>query len=237
MIVLRRVGILASVCGVFMGVGTSQATSVGLNTDPAGPGWDRSDASTAFAVWDTYPSFTFNADTPDSSGGFASSALSQATTLVGTVGADQGAGVYSDIATQAVGDDIFYGGGRGGSWTLAGTTSFIVNEAILQIKRSASTTDFIGAISPTLNGIASDSVSSTSGTDDTHSGGAYSVTTWRWGPSIAGQSITNLNVAFTSPTHRGLDGIVLDVAVPEPTSIALLGLVAAAATVRRCRRI
>lgn len=213
------------------------ATVLGINTDPSGL---RGEEDTAYAIWDTFQSYDFVNDLADSSGGFTSVSLTQTNTLTGIFGTDQGAGVYSNVGTQAAGDDALYTGGRGATFTLNATTSFVVSGFYLQIKRIQSEDSFIGGIIPTLNGFAFDSVSAVSGIGDTNSNapGAWSVTTYYWGDSLAGQNLTNLTLSFNGPTHRGIDGIVID-AVPEPSTWALLGFGAIGAFIyaRRARRL
>jgi MYXO-CTERM domain-containing protein len=212
------------------------ATPLGFNTDPAGGGWNRGDPGTAFAVWDSFPSFTSSNDAPDSSGDLTSLGLSQSNTLTGNPGMDQGAGVYDNLSVTTVpGTDVYYGGNRAGSFTVAATSPFPVRQFYIQLERVSSEAGFIGAINPTLNGIPFDSVTNTSGGGDTtHDNGLWSTTTWYWGAALDSQNITNVNLTFSLPTHRGIDGVVIDAsAVPEPAAMGLLAVAGAFALRRR----
>lgn len=206
------------------------ASTVGYNTDPAGPLWDRGDADTAYAFWDNFSSYTFSGAAAESSDGFDSAALSQSRTLTGVFGLDQGAGVYTNVDnTSLTGTDAFYGGNRGGIWTIQLETSFTVEGLTLQIKRpgGADLNGFGNAIMPVVNGLyAATGYWTTGGTDNTgSSNGNYSVTTYFWGYALANADLTNLTITFNSPTHRGVDFIAVDAGpqtIPEPSSTALL---------------
>lgn len=225
-----------------------QATSLGLLTDPAGPAWDRGDANSAHATWDTYPQFTFTNDAPDTSAG-ATASLSQSRTVTGSPFTDRGAGTYNNVTTDTTTTqpgDVFLTGGIGATFTLAGTTDFGINAFYLQLKRASSTASLVGNANAandvvvSLNTLAPTSVNTTSGTGDTTSDatGSYSVTTWYWtGEALSNLNLTSFNVVINVPAvTRALDGIVIDAsAVPEPTSFALLAIPAAMLIRRRAR--
>lgn len=220
--------LFAIVASATLGVSeVSYATSTGINTDPGGTWWDRGDADTATANWDTYTSFQFTNDAPDASSTISVPFLSQSTAI--TTGAQaQGAGLWDSLGMMsgAAGDDIIHPGPLQLNFSVTGTTSFEIGDFHLQIKRATSNATLQTSVAPTLNGLPADSSSFTSGTGDTTSdSGNWSVTTWRWTNSLIGQNLTNINlsIGFAS-THRAIDGIVIDAAaIPEPAGLALLG--------------
>ncbi|HVT90419.1 MAG TPA: PEP-CTERM sorting domain-containing protein [Tepidisphaeraceae bacterium] len=211
--------------------GVTRATNIGVSIDPMGAAWNRGDAGTGFAVFDTFPSFDYSGDGPDSSGGLTSALLSQSNT-VGTFPANQGAGTYKNVSTQETGDDIYLTGNRGGTFTASIDAPFTIKQVYLQIKRVSSTGDLTN-YTPTLpGGRIADSVTTVSGNTDTGTSdsGNYSVTTWYWGPSLFAVNFTNpvslsFSIPATSGNTRAIDGFVIDassVTVPEPASLSLL---------------
>ncbi len=223
----------------------AHATPLGLSSDPMGDAWDRGDANTAFGTWDHFASYTFSNLAADSASGFASLGLDQSTTLTGNPGSDQGAGTYDSFAgfSGSPGTDLLYNGNRNTNFSVDGTTAFAIKGFTLQVKQTLSQASLGGSVTPTLNGIAADGFTTTSGTGDTTSpGGDYSVTTWNWGDSLAATSSTTFTLAITpTSTRTAFDSIVVDAgpvaAVPEPGVVALLALGALALLVsRRFRR-
>lgn len=213
----------------------ARATALGLSTDPMGSAWQRGQPDTAFGIWDEYTGFNFIDDTPDSSGGFSSSGLDQSTAVGGGDG-----GLYNNIGPsgRVEGPDVIFSGDVTPSFVVSGGTSFTVQGVYLQIKRAGSTTSLIGLSTPTLNGIAYDGATFTSGSlDETSESGNWSVTTYFWGASLVGQNITSFNITFTTPQATGIDGIVIDAAaVPEPATWALgLAGLAVVAVMRKRR--
>ncbi len=219
--------VLALAASVTLGMASAaQATPLGLNTNPAG--WNRGDADTAYAVWDTFDSFEPSNAGAGNTAGFSSVALTQSTPLAAPGPIPwQGEGVYDHLDDRTAGDDLIYTGGRGAAFSLVADTSFEIGSVYLQVKRSGSTSDdFETTVFPTLNGISADSFATTVGSGDTNSDeGNYTVTTWSWSNSLVAEGITNLTLAFNVPTHRGVDAIVIDTAaVPEPASLGLLAV-------------
>src|SRR5262245_10745897 len=116
--------------------GAAQATPLGFSTDPAGAAWDRGDANTGLAVYDSFPSFTSTDDGPASFVGFTSTLLGQSNTLTGSAMTDQGAGVYDNVTTAVVGTDVLLTGGRAATFTATIDAPFTIKQFILQIKRA-----------------------------------------------------------------------------------------------------
>ncbi len=201
------------------------ASEVGLDSNPPGNQWTRGDTDTAYAVWNTFSFYTYTAHTPTASSGFADIAHAQSKVPTGNFILDQGAGVYANVGTRTSGDDVLYTGNIGASFDIAGTTDFDINKFYLQVKRASSDADFSTAITPLLNGIPATSVSAVSGDGDmeTSTNGLWSVTTWYWDLSEVG-TVTSFNVVFDVPSHRGIDAIVVDAAVPEPGMLSAFGL-------------
>jgi hypothetical protein len=201
----------------------SQATLIGYNTDPGGSAWDRGDANTGFAIYDSFPSATFFNDVPDSSFGITTPELDQSLTIVPPGGLTGG------------GDRIYFHSSAT-SWLLTGSTPFAIKTAILQMKQHQGST-FDTLFSPTLNGIAADSVSKVNFTEGANN---QSVTSWVWTTSLDSVSIANFSFAFGSGPNSfaSFDGVQVDVAaVPEPAGAALIiGGVAMLSLWRRFRR-
>lgn len=229
----------------------ADATPLGFNADPASPGFHRGDANTGYAVWDTFPSFTYGGDAPDLGGGLTSPTLGQS----GAFTVNQGGGLYNvftSVPTPAgQAGDVFFGGGNAVAFSAAGSVSFTIRGVVLQIKRPGSVGTLADAsgFSPTLvvNGgtpIAPDANGAVSGSGDTSSdAGVYSVTSWYWNTSLAnlpdaGASTFSVNFGRAA-SQRGVDGIVLDVgnaaAAPEPGAVALLLLAGGALVVGQRR--
>lgn len=216
----------------------AQATTLGFNNDPASPGFHRGAANTGYAVWDTFPAFTYSADAPDAGSGITNPTLGQS----GALAAGMGGGLYNVFPTTQPGagqpGDVLFGGGSNVAFLAAGNVAFTIRGVVLQIKRPGSTATLADAngFAPTLsiNGaapIAADSFATVSGNGDTSStAGAYSVTSWYWNTSLAAlpgaaSSAFSLDISHAG-SQRGIDGIVVDVgnaaAVPEPAALAWL---------------
>lgn len=230
--------IRAAVAGAFVvSVISAHATSTGLSTDPMGTAWDRLNANTGFAIWDTFPSTSYSNDAPDSASAIIAPVASQSSTFTNFA---QGAGLY-DVATStpATGTgDVLFPGGNTVTFALGGSVSFMIYGVVLQIKRPGSTGTLAdaGGFAPTLSingapGISADQISLTSGSGDTSStAGTWSVTTWYWGASLAalpdtGSTAFSVNFSKTG-SQRLVDGFSIDVGntavVPEPTACGLL---------------
>lgn len=245
--------IQAAVAGAFaVSVISAHATSTGLSTDPMGTAWDRLNANTGFAIWDTFPSTSYTNDAPNSASAIIAPVASQSSAFTNFA---QGAGLY-DVATStpATGTgDVLFPGGNTVTFALGGSVSFTIYGVVLQIKRPGSTGTLADAsgFAPTLSingapGIAADQISLTSGSGDTSgTAGTWSVTTWYWGASLAalpdtGSSAFSINFNKTG-SQRLIDGFSVDVGntavVPEPTACRLLiGGLGVAAGLRRSRR-
>jgi hypothetical protein len=238
----------------------AHATNNGFNPDPAGAAWDRLDANTGFAIWDTFPNLAsplnnridFTNNAPDQAFGISSPLLSQPTVATNFT---FGVGMFDVVqGTPATGAnaDVLFGGNSQVNFTLTGNVSFTIYGVVLQIKRAGSTGGFgAGYFDPRLTiagagitSIAADVVSTTSGTGDTSGdNGSYSVTSFYWNSSLAGNTG---NSTFTitldkAGFQRSLDGFALDVGntvvVPEPaTGVVLMGGVGLLLTLRRRTR-
>jgi hypothetical protein len=240
-----------------LAVRTASATSLGFNTDPADSAWDRLQAGTGFAFWDSFPSMTYTglAPTVGNTFGITSAVASQTNSNFGVT--NQGVGLYNVLqSTPAPGNingDIFFAGGNAASFALGGSVSFTIYGVVLQVKRPSSTGTLADAsgFTPTLiidggASIPADGNYFVSGSGDTSSdAGTYSVTTWYWGASLASLANTG-NSTFSvnfgrSPLQRGIDGFSVDVGstavVPEPsTAVSLLGGLGLLVTLRRRTR-
>jgi hypothetical protein len=213
----------------------AQATTIGINIDPAGTAWDRGEVGTAFAQWDTFSSTTFMNDAAGSSFGVVLPELDQSGVFEVT---NQGAGLYNVLSSQAAvaNGDVIFAGSNAVNFTLTGSTDFAVKGLTLQIKRPSSTGGLAANFSPTItfaggSATAFDSVFTTSGSGDTSSdSGAWSVTTWYWSESLASNAVAgDFVVSFANAgLSRGIDTIALDAgsvapqAVPEPATWASL---------------
>lgn len=229
-------------------VSSAYATVTGFNTDPGGALWNRGDANTGFAVWDTFPTWQFADALPSSNFGITLPGFSQLNPLLLT---GAGAGLFNVLQGTPVPDnttatggtnpgtngDVMLGGGNNLSFVFEGEVSFTIRGIVLQVKRPGSTGTMVGHYSPVLSinggpGIPFDGSSLSSGTGDTSSDapGNYSVTSYFWNTSLASLSQEATNtfaiIAGNSETHRGVDGFELDVSsttvVPEPTAVMTL---------------
>jgi hypothetical protein len=194
------------------GAASSHATPNGLSTDPAANLWDRLDANTAYAVWDTFPTATFSNDAPDSGSGFTLAELDQNSTL------NSPGGLYGS------GDRIYFHD-MSSDWAFTATTAFEVKGFVLQVKQRNATFDLQTIYTPLLNGIAADVVTTTNFFESPFTN---SVTTWQWGDSLAFTSITAPTLTFAegAASFVSIDAVVVDagpVAVPEPSAAVLLG--------------
>ena len=240
-------------CAAFhLACATARATSLGLSTDPIGSAWDRLDPNSGFAIWDQFQSASFTNAGADSGSGITSAALSQPTTFTNFA---QGAGTYNAVpgpgVLAATPGDILFPGGNTVNFTITGQVSFTIYGLSLQIKRAGSTGTLADAngFSPTLSidggpAVAPDQISTTSGNgDSTSTGGTWSVTTWYWGASLAGDANTGSDtfaLSFSkSGSQRTLDGMAVDVGnaavVPEPSALLLAGGASALLALRRRR--
>ena len=213
--------------------GLAQATTTGINVDPAGTAWDRGDAGSAYAQWDTFSGANFANDIAGSSFGVLLPELDQSTVFTNFA---MGAGLYKVLSgtpsSSLADNDVLFAGGNGVSFDLSGSTSFAIKGITLQIKRPGSAGGLAASFAPTIsiNGgsaIAFDSVFTTSGSGDTSGdSGAWSVTTWYWAGSLAANALTgSFSVSFgNAGLQRGIDTIALDAgsvapqAVPEPAT-------------------
>jgi hypothetical protein len=226
---------------------SAHATSLGFDPDPAGSAWDRLDANTGFAIWDTFPNLAsplntqinFSNDAPDLFSGITNPLLSQPTVATVT---NQGVGIYdvsSGTPSTGATGDVLFGGNNTVNFLFGGSVSFTIYGVVLQVKRAGSTGGFgAGYLDPRLTiagagitSVAADAVSTTSGSGDTSGdNGTYSITTYYWNASLAGNtgnSTFTINIDKTG-FQRALDGFALDVGnvavVPEPaTGVGLVG--------------
>lgn len=220
----------------------TQATSLGINIDPAGSAWDRNTAGTAYATWDTFSGTSFTNDAAGSSFGVTNPFLSQSSVFTNF---GMGAGLYkvstSTPSTTPADNDVLFAGGNNVNFTITGELSFTAYGLYLQIKRPGSTGTMADAsgFAPTLtiNGVtfSADGSYFTAGSGDTSStAGTYSVTTWYWGSSLTGIADTGSStytVSFSKTAfQRTMDGISVDFGsvaaiapVPEPGTWAIGG--------------
>jgi len=224
--------ILATTSSLLAIAGLLHATPLGVNTDPGGSAWNRGDANTAFASFDSFSSFSFaNQTTGFATGGFATISFSQATEL-GSPATSQGAGVYDDVQAQTPGTDVLYSGARQPAFSVDGTTSFTAYGVVLQVKRAMSTSDsFETELVVTLNGLVPDSMKTVTGSgDSTSTLGTWAVTTYYWNSSIS-DGVTSYDIDISNMVpHRGYDSITLDVGptpVPEPSTYAIAAVLIA----------
>lgn len=217
--------------------GIAQATTLGINLDPAGSAWDRGDTGSGYAQWDNFSAFTFANDLPGSSSGITSAALTQSGSMTQT---GQGAGLYNVLQSvpAASNGDVIFAGGNALNFSITGSTGFAIKGITLQIKRAISQGGFAANFTPTIsiNGggaIAFNYAVTTTGSGDTSSdGGLWSVTTFYWDASLVSNAdVGNFTVSFPSTVmSRGVDTIALDVgsvapqAVPEPATWVTLGI-------------
>lgn len=221
--------LFAAFAALALGSASTHATDTGMRNGPLGGFWERGDANTAYAVWDTFPtdnfpvvpvfSSTFPAgyettyglisnDAPDSSFGITSPEMDQTTAFTQP---GQGVNLYdvvpAGVSGGTLGDDVLLSGGNAVNFTFSGTVSFTIYGLTLQIKRPGNLAGLAADFSPTLtiNGgspIAADGTYTTSGTGNTSSVSTnWSVTTWYWGDSLS-ELVDTGSTSFTVTVPR-----------------------------------
>ncbi len=244
--VVKKFGCVASV--VLFAGSMVHATPLGYNTTNPGGNWNRGDANSGYAFFDTIDSYQFSNDAADVTSGLLSATWSQSVAYpiaypptdeqLGS-NAIRGAAVYDYLAFgdgYTFGDDVLFTGGVGSNFSASATTGFGVNSAIVQMKRAFNVGGF--TVVPTLNGLTpSETVTvASSGSGDTNTtNGLYSITTYKW-LNLGDTTSLNLQIGSIGGS-RGIDGLTLDVsAVPEPAALSLLAAPAVMLLARRRRQ-
>jgi len=228
----------------------AEATPLGYNSINPGGNWNRGDANSGYAFFDTIDTYQFSNDTPDTASGLLTANWSQSVAYpIPYPPSDavlnsfliRGAAVYDYLAFgegYTFGDDVLFTGAVGSNFSASATTDFGVNTAVVQLKRAFNLGGF--SVVPTINGLTP-TVTTTvanSGSGDTNTtNGLYSITTYKWS-NLNGATALNLQIGSIG-SSRGIDGLSIDVssAVPEPTTIALLAGPALMLLARRRRQL
>ncbi|MEM6884353.1 MAG: PEP-CTERM sorting domain-containing protein [Verrucomicrobiota bacterium] len=203
----------------------AHATLVGYNTDPAGAFWDRGDADSGYAIFDTFTTPQFFNQTADSSFGTTTAFLSQSIPF-GTE--------PSNPSGVTGGGDRIYLHQEVTSWTMTGTTTFGIESFVLQIKQFQGGGLF-STLAPTLNGLAYDNRHTYSFTEGADTNFVHQ---YAWDNLTAS---TNFTISFGAGpfSFASVDGVSADFSasadtVPEPsTALLLLGGLAALFGLRR----
>ncbi|MEM7625004.1 MAG: hypothetical protein AAF333_05195 [Planctomycetota bacterium] len=213
---------LLSVGAVGLLAASAQATTFGYDA-PEGF-WDRGEANTAFALFDTFDATTGSVGAATDAGGFSATDLTQDSTFVSGFVPPDGfnpAGIFGD-------GDRIYLHDNSIDFNLTASAGFDAKTVIAQVKQFQ--LDDFSFNPPTLNGFAAD-FSQTVGLDE--GGTDVSITTFAWFDALDGTLISDLSLNLTANpfTFASIDGIQIDASdtffvVPEPAGAALLaGLV------------
>lgn len=217
--------ILGFGAGAFLAV-SANATPLGFN-EPT-EFWDRGDAGTSYAFFDTFTAASgADISDPEESNGFTTPELGQSLPVAPPGGVTGGG-------------DRIYPHFSATSYSLTGDVGYDAKTVIVQIKQPfTSSYSFSPAL---LNGISADFSATTSIVEDTGASGGgpeASITTFGWYDSLVSESISSLSVSFAGGPFAFLDGVQIDVSdtyyeVPEPAGLTLLAGMAAM-TLRRRR--